>query len=172
MERGLKIGELARRVGVSAKAIRFYEARHVLPPPTRGANRYRIYGQDALEMLLFVKQATGLGLTLGEVREIIAIRRGGRPPCAHVHRLLQDKARELDRKVRDLIEMRISARAWPPGGERAGAGLQCVRISNDRGRDAQRAAPRVTGRRDRGGLSMVERIFVSPGQSIPLRSDT
>jgi len=39
-------------------------------------------------MLSFVKQATGLGLTLAEIKEIIAIRRGGGPSCAHVHRLL------------------------------------------------------------------------------------
>ena len=116
MEGGLKIGELARHVGMTAKAIRFYEARRVLPPPTRGANGYRLYGQGALELLTFVKQATGLGLTLAEIREIIVIRQGGRPPCAHVHRLLQDKARELDEKLRDLIEMRRKIRrslaAW------------------------------------------------------------
>jgi len=116
VEGGLKIGELARHVGMTAKAIRFYEARRVLPPPTRGANGYRLYGQGALELLTFVKQATGLGLTLAEIREIIVIRQGGRPPCAHVHRLLQDKARELDEKLRDLIEMRRKIRrslaAW------------------------------------------------------------
>ena len=116
MEGGLKIGELARHVGMTAKAIRFYEARRVLPPPTRGANGYRLYGRGALELLTFVKQATGIGLTLAEIRDIIVIRQGGRPPCAHVHRLLQDKARELDEKLRDLIEMRRKIRrslaAW------------------------------------------------------------
>src|SRR5438093_8555998 len=83
---GLKIGQLARQVGVTAKAIRFYEAKRVLPRPTRGANGYRLYGQDAVETLTFVKQAAALGLTLGEIREIIAIRQGGGPPCRHVRR--------------------------------------------------------------------------------------
>ena len=96
MDGGLKIGELARRAGVTAKAIRFYERKRVLPPAKRAANRYRLYDDDAVGMLYFVKQATGLGLTLAEIKEIIAIRRGGRPPCAHVHRLLRDKALELD----------------------------------------------------------------------------
>src|SRR5256712_13307466 len=103
---GLKIGQVARQVDVTAKAIRFYEAKRVLPRPTRGANDYRLYGQDAVETLTFVKQAAGLGLTLAEIREIIAIRQGGGPPCGHVRRLLQDQARELDVKLRDLIEMR------------------------------------------------------------------
>lgn len=110
------IGELARRAGVTRKAIRFYEAAGVLPPPTRGVNGYRLYGPDTAETLRFITRATGLGLTLAEAREIIAIRQGGRPPCAHVHGLLTEKARELDRKLQDLLDMRRQVRrslaAW------------------------------------------------------------
>jgi DNA-binding transcriptional MerR regulator len=112
----LKISRLARLTGVSAKAIRFYEAAGVLPQPARGPNGYRLYGRDSVEMLQFVKQAQGLGLTLAEIREIVAIRQGGRPPCRHVHRLLQEKAAELDRKLRDLVRIRQRIRqslaAW------------------------------------------------------------
>ncbi|HEU4369241.1 MAG TPA: MerR family transcriptional regulator [Methylomirabilota bacterium] len=107
---GVKIGQLARQLGVTARAIRFYEAKRVLPRPTRGANGYRLYGRDAVATLSFVKQAAGLGLSLVEIREIIAIREGGRLPCAHVRRLLPDKARALDRKFRDLIDMRRQIR--------------------------------------------------------------
>jgi MerR family copper efflux transcriptional regulator len=116
MDGGLKIGELARRAGVTAKAIRFYERKRVLPEAKRAPNGYRLYESDAVEMLGFVKQATGLGLTLAEIKDIIAIRRGGQPPCAHVHRLLSDKAVELDRKLNDLLEVRRRIRqsltAW------------------------------------------------------------
>jgi DNA-binding transcriptional MerR regulator len=116
MHESLKIGEVAESAGVTAKAIRFYERAGVLPPPARGGNGYRLYGKDAVEMLAFVKRATGLGLTLAEVKDIITIRRGGRPPCTHVHRLLTEKALELDRKLRDLLEVRRRVRqslaAW------------------------------------------------------------
>ncbi len=116
MDGGLKIGELARRAGVTAKAIRFYERKRVLPPARRAANGYRLYGDDAVEMLSFIKQATGLGITLAEVEEIVAIRQGGRPPCTHVHQLLRDKAAELDRKLKDLLDVRRRIRrsltAW------------------------------------------------------------
>src|SRR5207245_7753876 len=61
-------------------------------------------------MLGVVKKATGLCLTLAEIKEIIGIRRGGQPPCMHVHRLLRDKAVELDRKLKDLIDIR--RRIW------------------------------------------------------------
>lgn len=116
MTGGLRIGELARRAGVTAKAIRFYERKGILPAATRAANRYRIYGEDTVDTLRFVKQATGLGLTLAEIRDILVIRQGGRPPCTHVHQLLRDKAGELDRKLADLIEIRDRIRrsldAW------------------------------------------------------------
>src|SRR5437667_3379997 len=86
MNGGLTIGELARRAGVTPKAIRFYERKRVLPTGERAPNGYRVYGDDSVEMLRFVKQATGLGLTLAEIKDIIAIRQGGRPPCTHVWR--------------------------------------------------------------------------------------
>jgi DNA-binding transcriptional MerR regulator len=112
----LRIGELARRTGVTAKAIRFYEAKGVLPAPSRGANGYRLYADETVETLAFIKRAVGLGLTLAEIKDIIAIRRGGRPPCAHVHQLLKEKATELDRKLADLVEVRRRVRqslaAW------------------------------------------------------------
>lgn len=102
----LKISELANRTGVSAKAIRFYEAAGVLPPPSRAPNGYRLFAGDAVDMLRFIKQAQGLGLTLAEIKEIVAIRQGGRPPCAHVYQLLKEKAAELDRKLSDLVLLR------------------------------------------------------------------
>ncbi len=121
-ESALRIGQVARRAGVGTKAVRFYEARGVIPPAPRAANRYRLYAPAVVDVLRFVKQAQGLGLTLAEIREIVAIRQGGRPPCAHVRHLLEAKAAELDRKLRDLLRLRRTLRrslgAWgrrPPG---------------------------------------------------------
>jgi MerR family copper efflux transcriptional regulator len=112
----LRIGQVAARAGVTPKAIRFYEVAGVLPAPARGRNGYRLYRDEAVDVLQFVRRAAGLGLTLAEIKEIVAIRQGGRPPCSHVHRLLQDKARELDHKLQDLMELRRRLRrsleAW------------------------------------------------------------
>lgn len=130
MDSGLKIGELARRAGVTPKAIRFYERKRILPSAKRAPNGYRLYSDDAVEMLRFVKQASGLGLTLAEIKDIITIRQGGQPPCTHVHRLLQDKAVELDRKLRDLLDVRRRIRrslsAWKRSGARRG--VVCAHI--------------------------------------------
>ncbi len=117
MSRGvLKIGEVAARAGVGPKTIRFYESHGVLARPARGENDYRLYSPETVDVLRFVKQAQGLGLTLDEIKEIVAIRQGGRPPCAHVHALLKQKAEELDRKLDDLLRLRTRIRrslvAW------------------------------------------------------------
>jgi len=141
MNDGLKIGDLARQAGVTAKAIRFYERKRILPPATRAANGYRLYGDDAVEMLRFVKRAAGLGLTLAEIKDIIAIRQGGRPPCTHVHRLLRDKAIELDGKLKDLLEVRRRIRQSLGAWKRrpATGAIVCPHIHTPAGRGRRRA---------------------------------
>src|SRR3990172_1103974 len=112
----LKIGEVAARAGVGSMTIRFYESRGVLAPPALGENGYRLYSLETVDVLRFIKQAQGLGLTLDEIKKIVAIRQGGRPPCAHVHALLKQKADELERKLEDLLRLqkriRQSLAAW------------------------------------------------------------
>ena len=49
MDGRLKIGQLATSAGVTAKAIRFYERKRILPPPRRAANRYRVYDEGAVD---------------------------------------------------------------------------------------------------------------------------
>ena len=77
----LRIGEVAARAGLNPRTLRFYEATGLLPSPSRGENGYRLYPPETVDLLGFIKSAQGLGLTLGEIKEIIAIRRAGRPPC-------------------------------------------------------------------------------------------
>ncbi len=72
--RPLRIGEVAAQVGLSPKTLRFYEVEGLLPSPSRGRNGYRLYSPETVDLLGFIKAAQGLGLTLGEIREIMAIR--------------------------------------------------------------------------------------------------
>lgn len=102
----LRIGEVAARVGLNPKTLRFYESLGLLPAPSREANGYRRYPAETVELLSFVKQAQGLGFTLEEIKEVVAIRRRGEVPCVHVRSLLRAKAAELDRKLADLLTLR------------------------------------------------------------------
>jgi MerR family transcriptional regulator, copper efflux regulator len=97
---GLLIGEMAQRSGVTRKALRLYEEAKILPAARRTASGYRLYAADALAVLSFVRKAQGLGFTLAEIKDIVAIRRSGRAPCPHVCDLVRRKAADLDRKAR------------------------------------------------------------------------
>lgn len=96
-ESKVRIGEIATRSGVSAKTIRYYEDIGLLQPPPRTASGYRDYEPTTVDRLAFVRAAQAVGLTLGEIRGIVALRDDGETPCNHVLALLRDRAAELDR---------------------------------------------------------------------------
>jgi MerR family copper efflux transcriptional regulator len=102
----MRIGALAERAGISTKAIRYYERIGILTPPPRTASGYRAYDATALGRLGFVRAAQALGLTLGEIRQIIAFRDRGTAPCAHVSELLLRHAADLDARIRELQQLR------------------------------------------------------------------
>ena len=102
----LRIGQVTARVGLNPKTLRFYEAMGLVPAPFRAENGYRLYPPETVDLLNFIKAAQGLGLTLAEIKEVITIRQTGRPPCIHSRNLLEAKAKELDRKLADLMALR------------------------------------------------------------------
>jgi DNA-binding transcriptional MerR regulator len=101
----VRIGELADRAGISAKAIRYYEQVGILAPPARTPSGYRAYDPSVLGRLEFVRAAQALGFTLGEVRQVIAFRDDGTAPCGHVAGLLRRRAAELDRRIAELQQL-------------------------------------------------------------------
>jgi MerR family transcriptional regulator, copper efflux regulator len=102
----MRIGELAERSGVSAKTIRYYEDIGLLPPPARLGSGYRDYEPSTLDRLAFIRAAQAVGLSLGEIRGIVALRDDGQTPCGHVLDLLRSRAAELDRRIAELRALR------------------------------------------------------------------
>jgi MerR family copper efflux transcriptional regulator len=91
------IGEAAKAVGVSAKAIRIWESKGPLPPAGRTAAGYRLFTDEDIEILPFIGRAKTLGLTLPEIKGILDLRRRGTAPCDHVTTLLDAHIRDVDR---------------------------------------------------------------------------
>lgn len=102
------IGELAERTGVTRHTIRFYERHGVLPEPSRTASGYRTYRPDAVERLEFIGKAKALGLRLDDIREILEISSGGRPPCEHVRRAIEARLREVEVRLAELESLRTT----------------------------------------------------------------
>ena len=106
----MHIGDLAAQAGVTTKALRFYEQAGVLPPPDRTSSGYRDYDDAALARLRFVKAAQAAGLTLAEIRGVVAVREAQGPPCEHVSALLDRHAADLDARIADLQTARAEVR--------------------------------------------------------------
>lgn len=96
------IGELARRTGINPKTIRYYEEVRVLPPASRLASRYRQYREEDVERLEFIRNAKALGVTLEEIKEVLAFRDRGVAPCPYVLKLLDAKVKEIQERIRGV----------------------------------------------------------------------
>lgn len=105
------IGEVAERSGIAAKTLRYYEDIGLLQPPARSASGYRRYESDVLDRLVFIKSAQVLGLSLGEIRSVIALRDDGETPCEHVATLVAAHLDEIDRTIRDLRSIKAELRS-------------------------------------------------------------
>ena len=70
-----------------------------------------MYEKETLAVLRFVLQARQLGLSLDEIKDIVALKRSGQQPCTHVRGLVRRKAADVDRTVRDLTAMRNALRS-------------------------------------------------------------
>jgi DNA-binding transcriptional MerR regulator len=98
-EKTCRIGELARRAGVTVRAIRYYEELGILTPPAR-PSRHRRYSDSDLVHLQRVQQLKGYGLSLGEIREIFELAR--EDPSGEKSRLrLLSRYREKWREAAD-----------------------------------------------------------------------
>jgi MerR family copper efflux transcriptional regulator len=100
------VGQAARRAGLTAKAVRLYEARGLLPPADRTSSGYRCYTEHDIQLLRFIRQARDLGLSLAEIRIIIGLRRGETPPGPEVITLLQAHLDAIDHKISNLKNLR------------------------------------------------------------------
>lgn len=107
----LTIGHVARRVGVRPSAIRYYETQGMVRPTGRGPNGYRIYTNEAVKLLLFVKRAQSLGITLREIKPLLNLASQGQPPCGHVKQLARTHLQQIDEKIRELQTLRNVLRA-------------------------------------------------------------
>ena len=111
----MQIGTVAKKAGLSVDAIRFYERNALLPRASRTAGGFRQYGEGDIETLGFLRRAQGLEFTLGEVRELLELRRSRVEPCAPVRRRLEQKLVDVHCKLTDLQklerELRLALRS-------------------------------------------------------------
>ena len=107
----MRIGEIAARLDINPKTIRYYEGIGLLPTPERTPAGYRVYNAEDLERLRFVKSAQRLGLSLDEIGEVLALRDREEGPCAYVRDVLRREVAGIDRRIKELRALRDQLRA-------------------------------------------------------------
>ena len=80
--RALRIGEVARRAGISPDTLRHYERHGLIPKPKRTAAGYRMFSPDVIERVRLIRSALSVGFTIRELSRILGIRDRGGVPCA------------------------------------------------------------------------------------------
>lgn len=101
----MRIGELARRVSVSPKTIRYYEDVGILGCPSRTPGGFRDYGEDAIARLAFVRAAHAVGLRLAEIRAALAFRDHDTPQCRYVLELITELNDTLPALIGELSQL-------------------------------------------------------------------
>src|SRR5438552_18942461 len=102
----LRTSELARQCGLNLQTLRYYEREGLLPRPPRTASGYRTFPPDAVDLLRFIKRAQGLGFTLNEIKQLIALRSHPDTACAEVRQQAEAKIADIAEKINHLRAMR------------------------------------------------------------------
>ncbi len=102
----MRIGELAQRLSLNPRTLRYYESIGLLAEPERTHSGYRDYSDVDLERVQFVKSAQRLGLSLDEIKEILAFKDRGELPCDYVLTVIEREAEDLNRRIREMKQLR------------------------------------------------------------------
>src|SRR6266849_2870150 len=99
---GLTTAKLANEGGVNIETIRYYERHGLLPKPPRTHSGYRVFSEDAVARLRFIKHAQELGFSLKEIKELLSLRVKPGSSCADVRRRAEAKITDVDQKIHHL----------------------------------------------------------------------
>jgi Cu(I)-responsive transcriptional regulator len=103
----MNVGEAARRAGLPAKTIRYYEEIGLIRPE-RAGNGYRAYSGDDVHRLVFLKRARTLGFSIEDCRQLMALYQDRERASADVRQIAAAHVRVIEEKVRELQAMRAT----------------------------------------------------------------
>lgn len=104
-----RIGELARLADVTPDTIRYYEKQQMMDHEVRTEGGFRLYSEDDLRRLKFIRHGRQLGFTLEAIRELLSIRiEPERHTCQESKSIVQARLAEVEARIEELQSMRQS----------------------------------------------------------------
>lgn len=103
--KALTIGKAALEAGVGVETIRFYERQGIIQQPPKPYSGLRIYSDDAVLCIRFIKEAQELGFSLREIRELLALRADPAADCSRVRKQATAKLQEVNQKIERLHQI-------------------------------------------------------------------
>jgi MerR family copper efflux transcriptional regulator len=108
----LTIGRAARRAGVGVETIRFYERRGLIEqPPKPATSAFRVYSEETVARIRFIRQAQELGFSLSEAGELLGLKADPAADAADVRNRAAAKLDQVDEKIRQLERIRGALQA-------------------------------------------------------------
>lgn len=96
------ISQLARAADLPTTTLRFYERAGLLAAADRSAGNYRLYTDQSLARLRFIRAAQAIGFTLDDVRTLLGSGEQTSPSCCDVQALIEERLDDIDRRLKDL----------------------------------------------------------------------
>lgn len=101
----LTIGKVAERSQVTADSIRYYEREGLIKPAKKSGSGYRLYTEEAIRRIEFIKQAQECGFSLADIRELLELRSTDSACCDDIYRVSLEKKLQLEHKIKALNTM-------------------------------------------------------------------
>ncbi|MFM2124673.1 MAG: DNA-binding transcriptional activator of copper-responsive regulon s [Acidobacteriota bacterium] len=117
------IGRAAREAGVNVETIRYYERLGLIARP-RTAGGYRVYPEDTMRRLQFIRNAQKLGFSLKEIAELAGMTSTG-ATCEELCARMDEKLSEIDRRIQQLTALRNELASMVDASPRRGPGSNC-----------------------------------------------
>ena len=100
------IGKVAEFTGVSVETVRFYERKGLIAQPMKPEHGFRVYPDDAVQRICFIRQAQELGFSLRETEDLLTLRTDPRSDCSDVRVRAVAKLENVERKIQQLQRIR------------------------------------------------------------------
>src|SRR5690554_1052875 len=102
----IRIGELAKTTETTVETIRFYEKEGLLPAAARSQGNYRLYGDEHVERLRFIRHCRTLDMALDEVRTLLEYRDRPTDDCGDVNGMLDAHIEAVEVRMKELAQLK------------------------------------------------------------------